>query len=111
MRATCPRARAVLGVRQLHQAAGADDLDGVGAGPSWPTADDGVGRGGTCSQGSLVFVSFVSCEESRKNPMGACNASAMSFVNIILIMEWCKMLALSWLGSPFLTSQGPGALR
>ena len=49
MIATCPGAHVMLGARQLHQAAGAADLDGVGAGPSWPTVDDGVGCGGARS--------------------------------------------------------------
>ena len=106
-----PRARAVPGAELLHQAVEAADLDGVGTGHSWPTVDDGVGRGGTCSQGSLGFASFVSCEESRKYPVGACKVSVVSFVDIILIMKWCKMLVLSRLGSPFLTSRRLGALR
>ena len=40
--ATSPRARVVLGAGQPHQAAGAADLDGVGAGAWRPTIDDGV---------------------------------------------------------------------
>ena len=79
------------------------DLDEVGAGAWWLTVDDGASHGGTCSQGSLGFASFVSCEESRKYPVGACKASVVSFVDIILIMKWCEMLVLSWLTSPFLT--------
>ena len=101
----------MLEARQPPQAAGVTDLDGVGAGSSWPTIDDGVGRGGTCSQGSLGFASFVSCEEPRKYPVGACKASVVSFVDIILIVKWCKMLVLLQLGSPFLTSRRLGALR
>ena len=110
MTAMSPRARAVLGARQLHQATGAADLDGVGAGTWWPTIDDGVDHGGTCSQGSMKFASFVSCEESRKYPVGACKVSVASFDDIILIMKRCEMLVLSRFGSPFLTSRQLGAL-
>ena len=40
------RARAALGVGQLHRAADATDLDGIGAGTGQPTVDDGVAWGG-----------------------------------------------------------------
>ena len=49
MTAMCPRARVVLEARQLHQDAGAANLDGVGASLPWPTVDDGVSHGGACS--------------------------------------------------------------
>ena len=43
--ATSLRARAALGVGQLHQAADATDLDGIGAVTGQPTVDDGVAWG------------------------------------------------------------------
>src|SRR3954463_9563121 len=44
--ATSPRARAVLGVGQLHRATDATDLGGVGTGAGLSTVDDGVPCGG-----------------------------------------------------------------
>ena len=44
--ATSLRDRAALEVRQLHRAADATDLDGIGAGTGQPTVDDGVAWGG-----------------------------------------------------------------
>ena len=46
MPATSLRARAALGVGQLHRAADATDLDGIGAVTGQPTVDDGVAWGG-----------------------------------------------------------------
>ena len=43
--------------------------------------------------------------------MGACKASVIPFVNMILIVMQCEMLVPSQLGSSFLTSRGLGALR
>ena len=91
----------MLGVRRLHQDASATDLDGVGVGLPWPIVDDGVSHGGACSYGSLGFASFVPYEESRKHPVGACKGSVMYFVDIILIMKWCKCTRYSGLAPPF----------
>ena len=39
----------MLGVGQLHRAAGTTDLDGIGAITGQPTVDDGIYRDAPCS--------------------------------------------------------------
>ena len=86
MTATSLRARAVLGVGQLHRAADTTDLGGVGAGAEQSTVDDGVACGGVGNLHSLGLAPLVPCEESKQHPAGVCKAPAMPFVNIISLL-------------------------